>query len=452
MTVAVILAGGSGTRVGGELPKQFIKVAGKKIIEHTIDAFEQNGNIDEIAVVCNPAFIVMMEQIAADRKWTKLRKILHGGKERYESSLAAINAYSDDDILMFHDAVRPLVSQRIITDCVSAMAEHDAVDVAVRTTDTVIQVSPGRLIEEIPDRSRFNNGQTPQCFRRSVIARAYEAALKDSGFRTTDDCGVVRRYLPEIPVFVVEGEQSNMKVTYEQDLFLLDKLFQMTRLDISERARNIGTEDMRGTVTVVLGASYGIGRCVADRIRNLGGTVRGFSRSEGGVDVSEPGAVRRALEIVRKEDGRIDYVVNTAGVLSMRPLAAIPDEDIAREIAVNYTGAAIVAKESLRYLRETRGCLLLFTSSSYTRGRMLYSLYSSSKAAVVNLTQALDEEWQADGVRINCICPERTRTPMRTRNFGHEPEGTLCEPERVADYCVAALTSSASGEIVEVRK
>lgn len=111
MTVAVILAGGSGTRVGGELPKQFIKVAGKKIIEHTIDAFEQNGNIDEIAVVCNPAFIVMMEQIAADRKWTKLRKILHGGKERYESSLAAINAYSDDDILMFHDAVRPLVSQ-----------------------------------------------------------------------------------------------------------------------------------------------------------------------------------------------------------------------------------------------------------------------------------------------------------------------------------------------------
>ena len=127
-------------------------------------------------------------------------------------------------------------------------------------------------------------------------------------------------------------------------------------------------------------------------------------------------------------------------------------EEICKSIHVNYLGAVIVARESYPYLKMSKGALLLFTSSSYTRGRQLYSLYSSSKAAIVNFVQALSEEWQDSGIRINCINPERTKTPMRERNFGIEPEDTLLKSSVVASVSVNTIFSSLTGEVVDVKK
>ena len=110
--IAIILAGGTGQRLGDSIPKQFLKVAGKKVIEHTLDVFQNHPQIDEIAVVSNPNFLNEIENIAIKNNYTKLKKILQGGKERYHSSLSAINAYDGDKEinLIFHDAVRPLVN------------------------------------------------------------------------------------------------------------------------------------------------------------------------------------------------------------------------------------------------------------------------------------------------------------------------------------------------------
>ena len=221
--VAVILAGGSGTRFGGSVPKQFIEIEGKPVIAYSIDAFEQNEGIDEVAIVTNPDFFEDVRRIIDSFGYKKVRKILPGGKERYHSSLAAIDAYEDADWLMFQDAVRPLISQRVINDCIKARFQHEAVDVAIKTTDTIIQVQDGR-ISGIPPRSMLMNGQTPQCFRRSIIRAAYEIGLKDPDFVTTDDCGVVFKYLPRIPVHVIEGDVQNMKLTYPEDLHLIKDL------------------------------------------------------------------------------------------------------------------------------------------------------------------------------------------------------------------------------------
>ena len=98
------------------------------------------------------------------------------------------------------------------------------------------------------------------------------------------------------------------------------------------------------------------------------------------------------------------------------------------------------------------GSLLLFTSSSYTRGRSGYSLYSSAKAAIVNLTQALADEWAAAGVRVNCINPERTGTPMRTKAFGEEPPGTLLSSEEVARQSLDVLLAPQTGHIIDIRR
>ena len=452
--IAVILAGGSGSRFGRDLPKQFLKVAGKKVIEHTIDVFEHNDLIDEIAVVTRSEFISDVEQLVINNHYGKVRKILVGGKERYHSSLSAINAYTNDsDNLIFHDAVRPLVNDRIINDCIEALKEYDAVDVAIPVADTIIQVDEADCIAAIPTRSLLRSGQTPQCFKRGVIYKAYEIALSDPQFVTTDDCGVVRKYLPEVPVYVVKGEVFNMKITYKEDLFLVDKLFQLKSQEgnqdvLTERTK----KQLQSKVLVVFGGSYGIGADVARLAQECGAKVYSFSRSLNQVDVGQIEQVEKALREVSEKEGKIDYVVNTAGILVKEALSSMEYERIQQSVSVNMLGIINVAKASYPYLAQTKGSLLAYTSSSYTRGRMMYSIYSATKAAVVNLVQALAEEWSNDHIRINCINPERTKTPMRVSNFGNEPEDTLLKSETVAVASLNTITSEFTGEVIDVKR
>lgn len=451
--IAVILSGGKGQRLGDQIPKQFLKLAGKKVIEHTLDVFQNHPLIDEIVVVANPDYIQEMESIIIRNRYTKIKKILNGGFERYQSSMVAINSFENEVNLIFHDAVRPLVNDRIISDCIAALDKYSAVDVAIRTTDTIIQVDDNSFISGIPDRSYLMNGQTPQAFKLSTIKKAYELALKDPEFKTTDDCGVVYKYLPHIPICVIQGEQFNMKLTYKEDLFLLDKLFQLKSIaSQSKRITQKTKVDLIDAVVVVFGGSYGIGSYIVNICKENNAHVYSFSRSENGVDISDIQTVRNSLKEVWNKEGRIDAVVNTAGILDKEPLKNISYENILMSINVNYLGAIIVAKESYYYLKESKGSLLLFTSSSYTRGRQLYSLYSSSKAAIVNFVQALSEEWHEDRIRINCINPERTKTPMRIKNFGFEPDSTLLDPQVVAAASINVLFSSLTGEVVDVKK
>lgn len=449
MNIAVILAGGVGSRLGLSTPKQFFKVAGKMVIEHTIDIFESHSLIDEIVVVSNPFYISEIETIVLRNGWKKVKKILRGGKERYESSLAAIRAYTDPNSnLIFHDAVRPLVSHRIINDVIRAMAFYDAVDVALPAVDTIIQVKEG-MIENIPDRSLLQRGQTPQAFKLGVIQRAYEIALKDVSFKVTDDCGVVKKYLPETEIYVVKGEEANMKLTYKEDIYLLDKFFQLRKIEIPCDSQPLYS--LKEKVAVVFGGSYGIGREIVFLLQGEGTNVYSFSRSQNGIDVSRQEDVKKALRQVYEKEGKIDCVIDTAGLLNKEPLMNMLPEDIVKAIEVNYQGSIWVAMESFEYLKATHGRLLFFTSSSYTRGRAFYSIYSSTKAAIVNFVQAISQEWDCDGIKVNCINPERTKTPMRIRNFGEEPDDTLLSPGQVAEVAIRTLRSDYTGQVVDVK-
>lgn len=448
--IAVILAGGVGKRLGLTTPKQFYKVAGKMVVEHTIDAFERNKCIDEIAIVANPALISDFENIVLRNKWRKVKRILKGGKERYDSSLSAIRAYERADVnLIFHDAVRPLVSQRMINDVVEALNTYSAVDAAVPSTDTIIEVE-GDFINHIPDRSRLRRGQTPQAFHIQTIRLAYEKALRDPAFQTTDDCGVVRHYLPEVPVYVVKGEESNMKLTYKEDTYMLDKLFQLKNTEVG--TADIGSLNFSNRVAIVFGGSYGIGAEVVRLLTERGAKVFSFSRSQGSVDIGNRPSVAAAMKQVADKEGHIDFVISTAGILNKQPLAAMEYSVIEQSVRTNYMGTVNVALEAYPFLKQTSGSLIFFTSSSYTRGRAFYSIYSSTKAAIVNFVQAVAQEWEGDGVRINCINPERTKTPMRLSNFGIEPDDTLLTPERVAEATLRALASDYTGQVIDVRR
>ncbi|MCC9019086.1 MULTISPECIES: bifunctional cytidylyltransferase/SDR family oxidoreductase [Flavobacterium] len=450
MNIAVILAGGTGIRLEKSLPKQFFKVAGKMVIEHTVDAFERNELVDEIAIVINNHYLFMIEDMIIKNEWKKVKRVLIGGKERYHSSLAAVNAYADleDANLIFHDAARPLVSQRIISEVVGAMDNYKAVDVAIHSADTIIEVQ-NQIITAIPERVKMRRGQTPQGFKQAVIAKAYELAMKDKNFKATDDCGVVKKYLPEESIFVVDGEEVNMKLTYPEDTYLLDKLFQLRSVEIQNI--ELSLESLADKVMVVFGGTYGIGKSIVDLGKQNGIRVYNFSRSENNVDVSNMEAVKEVLEKVFQTEHKIDYIVNTAGILYKEPLETMNYQNILNSVNVNYLGMVNIALASLPYLKQSKGHILFFTSSSYTRGRAFYSIYSSGKAAIVNFVQAISQEWETLGIKVNCMNPERTETPMRIKNFGSELQNTLLKPETVALRCIQTLLSNYTGQVIDVR-
>lgn len=224
--IAIILAGGSGKRAGGDIPKQFQKIAGKTILEYSIERFEYNGRIDEIAIVGNMAYLEDIHDLVATRSYQKIRHILPGGTERYHSVLAALEVYGHLDCnLLIHDAVRPLVSERIIREVIDNLNTCHVVNVAVPATDSLIETdSTHTFITSIPDRNRLFHVQTPQGFRAQTLEKAYSLALQDTEFTTTDDCSVIKKYLPEENIRIVRGDNTNLKLTYAEDFILLEYL------------------------------------------------------------------------------------------------------------------------------------------------------------------------------------------------------------------------------------
>lgn len=452
--VAVLLAGGVGVRVGLDFPKQLIKIAGRPIMEHTLAALNSHPMVDEIIIMMAPGHLDAVRSIVRDGGYGKVVDILEGAETRNATTSRALDRLADEECkVLLHDAVRPLVTARIITECFEALDTHDAVDVAIPSADTIIEVSEQNTIRDIPARAPLRRGQTPQAFRASVIKAAYARAKDDENFVATDDCTVVLRYLPEVPIWVVPGDERNMKVTDPIDVYLADKLFQLTSMDApAPQAEDVYRAALDGRTVVVFGGSYGIGADIAELADKYGARVFPFSRSGTRTHVERRTDVAAAARSVLAETGRVDYVVNTAGTLPRGELSSTSEETVYAATEINYLAPILIAQEFFPHLKETRGGLLLFTSSSYTRGRSGYSLYSSAKAAIVNLTQALADEWSADGVQVNCVNPERTATPMRTKAFGEEPGGTLLDSMSVARSSLDVLLSSLTGHVIDVRK
>ena len=452
-TQIILLAGGTGERFGGNVPKQFVKIAGKTVIEHTLARMEAADVVSSVIIVVHNQFYDYMNDLLLANSFWKVKKVVIGGTTRQESSWAGLNACdADTEYVLLHDAIRPFVSEGILRDTVEALERYAAVDVAISCADTIIQVDDTPVITDIPKRKYLMRGQTPQGFHKSVIEEAYRRYFLDPYHpEMTDDCGIVRYYgLAETGV--VYGSEQNIKITYQEDLYLADKLFQIHSVDGGGAMKD---EDvfsaLRGKVGLIFGAGGGIGGEMLNLLNENGCTAYGYSRRTG-CDICDADAVARKLREVNDKEGHIDYVINTAAVLKIRALEAMDKEEIESMIDVDYTGAVHITRLSLPYLRHSKGSLLLFTSSSFTRGRAMYSIYSSVKAAIVNFVQAVAEETAHDGIRINAINPERTDTPMRRNNFGMEDPSTLLKSRTVAMATLRAVLADYTGQVVDVRK
>ena len=445
--IAIILASGSGKRFKFDIPKQFAKVAGRTVLEHTIDIFEKHRKIDEIYVVINPEYYDFFLKLYGFNSWRKVTKVLKGGSTRQESSYIGISACEYQNVnVVIHDAVRPFVTSKIIDDVLDALKNYKAVDTAVPSVNTIIEINDKNEISDVPLRKYLCVGQTPQAFDLQIIKKAHEMAIKENRLNFTDDCGIVLHY-NLAKVYIVKGSEINMKVTYPIDIYIADKIYQIKTLDLDTDNET----DLKDKVIVIFGGNDGIGKAIAELGKTKGAIVYSFSRKNG-CDISSIKAIRNSLSYAYSKKNRIDVVINSAAILKFGKLSNLPYEKMDYLMRVNYNGNLYIAKESYKYLKESHGQLILFTSSSFTRGRPFYSIYSSSKAAVVNLTQALSEEWFSDSIRVNAVCPERTATKMRFENFGYEDPNTLLDPKEVAKKVIVLINSNITGQIIDVRK
>ena len=272
--IAIVLAGGVGVRAGLGMPKQLARIAGTPIIEHTLAAIDSSPDIDEIIVMMEPGSLAYAEELVASGRFPKLRAAFEGGATRNDSTRLALAQIPDSEAkVLIHDAVRPFVDHRILGACVAALDAYGAVDTAIPSADTIVEVDDDGLIVDVPPRARLRRSQTPQAFRLSVIRAAYAAAALDPGFTATDDCTVVLRYTPGVPIVVVDGSDANMKITEPIDVFIADHLLQLASseppgVDPAARERAVG-----GTVLVVFGGSDGIGAAIAEAAERFGATM-----------------------------------------------------------------------------------------------------------------------------------------------------------------------------------
>ncbi len=229
MIFGAILAGGIGTRMGNVgKPKQYLAVGGKPIIVHTVEAFLACKKLDKVIVLCPEDWISYTRELFVQHGVAEQVAIISGGAMRNDTIMNAISyieeqyGLEDDTVLLTHDAVRPLVTERIIEDNITAVQEKGACDTVVPATDTIVESLDGSIISNVPDRAHLYQGQTPQSFRPKEFKELYLSLTEHEKEVLTDAAKVF--VIKGRNVALVKGETYNVKITYPSDLQLAESL------------------------------------------------------------------------------------------------------------------------------------------------------------------------------------------------------------------------------------
>ncbi|MBN1465333.1 2-C-methyl-D-erythritol 4-phosphate cytidylyltransferase [candidate division KSB1 bacterium] len=214
---ALIVAAGSGSRMGGAIPKQFIELNGIPILRYTLEKFQTCTAVDQIYIILPKAFMVYADIFPKEWRIKKFVKAIIGGPERHDSVWAGLQGLAEEvDIVLIHDGVRPFLSHRIIRDSIAAAERCGAAVVGLTPTDTVKYIQRDR-VEKTVDRRHVLLAQTPQTFARGVIMDAYRLAKQNESF-STDDAALVEQ--AGGAVAVVPGDWRNIKITSPEDLIV----------------------------------------------------------------------------------------------------------------------------------------------------------------------------------------------------------------------------------------
>ncbi len=223
-TVALVVAGGRGARMGGGIPKQFLRLGKLPLLVHALLVFQRSRRISQIVLVVPKGFGGRAEALVGKHCLGKVVRVVVGGKERQDSVLLGLRTVPPDtDIVLIHDAARPGVTRNLVEGPIRRLLrKKEGVLVAIPVADTLKRVEKGIVIATL-DRSVLWRAQTPQVFPYPGILQAYERAEREA-FRATDDAAIYQWAGGRVSIF--PGEETNLKVTTRQDLRLARVLFE----------------------------------------------------------------------------------------------------------------------------------------------------------------------------------------------------------------------------------
>ncbi len=440
---AILLMGGAGERFASAIPKQFHRLSGKKIYLYTLEAFLETGVFEEVILVTHASWVEEVREEIRCYTQCSLR-VIEGGKTRQQSSYQGLLACGKGtQIVVIHDAVRPFISKRIIEENIQVTLQKGAVDTCIPSADTLVYAPGGTLIEQIPDRAQYLRGQTPQTFQYQVIMQAHQHSLLST---SSDDCRLVREM--GHPVAIVRGDESNIKITTQLDLLLAEQILRFGQhKNFSQGAT---TQDLQGKVIAIPGGTGGIGSALCFLLEQEGAIALPLGRSSADhpVDLTDSQSVQSCFQAIHRRYGALDGLINCAGLLKRKGIAMHQPLEIEELVAVNLSGPIFCCQ----YAVLKKGSHILnIASSSYLCGRKETAIYSSAKAALVNFSQGLAEEYPE--LIVSVVAPQRTNTHMRRSAFPDEDVTTLLSPEEVAKEIIAILKRvRQSGGIYEVRK
>lgn len=229
MIYAALVAGGTGTRMGENIPKQFLELGDRPVLLHTIMSFLAFDEIDMIYVGVHADWCESLSYLCTAHMLDMSRiRIVEGGDDRTDTVFKIVhhieqeNGIGEEDIILTHDGVRPFVSIREILESIVAMKDHDAVTVCLPSTDTLLFSEGGSQIDKVPDRDKLFRALTPQTFKLKKLRDAYASLSEENRFRLTDTASVF--ISAGLPVGLIRGNERNIKLTTPTDMTIAEQL------------------------------------------------------------------------------------------------------------------------------------------------------------------------------------------------------------------------------------
>jgi 2-C-methyl-D-erythritol 4-phosphate cytidylyltransferase len=413
MNVAVILAGGSGSRFGSRIPKQFMSLNGKLVYEYAIDAFYETKLFDKII------FVLDKQHLDIVKKNSKISHLVAGGKTRAESvnnALKYIKTLSNVKNIVFHDAARPFIVSDEIKQYIDALKKAPVVVTAQKITDALFYAP----------RDKYKLIQTPEAFRYSFLK---------NNFNYNDNAIAIYEMLYPCKIKFIELSHPNIKITYAKDLYLAEQL--MKYQPVIKRIPEIANKRI-----LVIGSTGGIGSALCEYLKNLKADVTGMNKKWINLNTDHlylPNYLN---------DGKWDCIIHAAGAYCNDKEGLLDNYDLIMN--VNFRSIVFFVEHAKELLNKG-GSFIAIGSTAASKGRKGIALYSASKAALNTFIEGMTEPLKEHDIKLHVICPAKVATPLQKHINPNTNVKDMMKPEDIAKIIAGYIDVTSSGEIVFVK-
>jgi len=403
----IILAGGVGSRFGAKLPKQYMSLNGKIVIQYIIDAFIESNLFNEIIVVMDEKY---KHLIKGDVKIAPL------GKNRKESVMNGLSICSNNDYVVFHDSVRPFIKAADLSQYIEHLNSYDAVVTYEPITDALFHAP----------RDDYRLIQTPEAFKLPL--------LKEKIQNSKNFIGIYESVYP-CSIKFIKLTHPNLKITYSNDLYIAEQLMKYESVIKRE-------SDVYGKNILILGGTGGIGQALTDLLIESGAKVDSLGSKD--IDLSTD----ELLFPYDLKNKKWDSIIHCAGAYCNDKEGLLNNYD--RIMNVNLRSAIYLLENADKHINPN-GSLILIGSTAAGKGRKGIALYSASKSALNTVVEGMVEPLQEKQIRVHVICPAKVATNLQKHINPNANLSEMIQPESIARIIAGYIDLPQTGHIVYVK-